>query len=66
MIDRTSKIILAVIAVGLWANVATTIFAPTLAVAQSFELGQILNITRQIQGHLSGIYSGICLNSKIC
>ncbi len=59
MIDRTSKIILIVIAAGLWANMAAGIFHAGPAVAQTAQLNDIAH-------DLHSIYSGVCVNSKIC
>lgn len=55
--DRTSKIILAAIALGLWANFSMAILRPIPAWAA--DLGSIPH-------DLHAIYSGTCNNSKIC
>lgn len=54
MIDRSSKIILIVIAAGLWANIAAPIFRPTVAMADQMEM------------YVAAIYNGTCVNHKIC
>jgi hypothetical protein len=60
MIDRTTKLILAAIAAGLWANVLTVVLRAVPAHAQ-----QDLDVSN-IQHDLHGIYAGNCLNPKIC
>lgn len=35
MLDKTSKVLLVVLAAGLWANVAVVVFKPTAALAQN-------------------------------
>jgi hypothetical protein len=57
--DRTSKLIMAAIAAGLWANFAVSILRPSPAAAQSLQLNEIAS-------NLNAIYNGICLNHKIC
>lgn len=59
MIDRTSKIILVAIALGLWANVSILVFRPIPAIAQNADLSDIRH-------DLHAIFGGICINSKIC
>jgi hypothetical protein len=59
MSDRTTKILLAAIAVGLWANLAYGLLRPISAAAQSQELSSIAF-------NLSAIYNGTCVNRKIC
>lgn len=55
--DRTTKIILAFIAAGLWANAAGSFIRP--ASAQSSELNDIAH-------DVHAIYIGTCINDKIC
>jgi hypothetical protein len=62
MTDRTTKFLLAVIALGLWANLAVSLFRPMAAVAQSYELSSI----RSDVADLALIARGTCTNSKIC
>jgi hypothetical protein len=57
--DRTTKILLATIAIGLWANLGFSVFRPVAAVAQSYELSGIAS-------NLSSIAGGVCVNRKIC
>ncbi|SEF12823.1 hypothetical protein SAMN05444161_8832 [Rhizobiales bacterium GAS191] len=59
MIDRSTKILLTAIAVGLWANLAVGFFRPAPAIAQVSELSGIAT-------DLRGISSGTCNNRKIC
>jgi len=58
--DRTSKIIFALIAAGLWANVMFSAIRPAFA---QQDYGYIL---RQMQRDLSSISGGLCFNRKIC
>lgn len=60
MVDRTSKILLLLIAGGLWANV----FVARLTVAKAEEdYGDVL---ASIASDLSSIEGGSCANRKIC
>jgi hypothetical protein len=59
MNDRTMKVLLAVIALGIWANVLVPVFKAVPAVAQGNELSKI-NL------NLAAIYNGTCANHKIC
>ena len=59
MADRTTKIILAAIALGLWANVALPLLRPTPARAADYEVTEILNA-------VNNIANGVCVNRKIC
>lgn len=54
MIDRTTKILLGLIALGLWANLAASVLRPA-----GFELGSI-------SSNLGNIANGTCVNRKIC
>lgn len=56
-----AKVLLALIAAGLWANLAITIIGPKIAYAQDYsrELASIVD-------DLGGIQRGTCTNSKIC
>ncbi len=53
--DRVTKLLLAAIALGLWANLAIPVLKPTASYAQS-----------QIDLYVAGIYNGTCVNHKIC
>ena len=60
MVDRTSKILLAVIALGLWANVMMPLLKPARAEAQDADP------LKKISDNLGLITFGICPNIKIC
>jgi hypothetical protein len=68
--DRTTKILLALIAVGLWANAAIATFGPIKAVAQNPKLedkiSHIESMISLIQDGVVDIAEGDCANSKIC
>lgn len=59
MLDRTTKILLGVIAIGIWLNIGVSVFKPSSAVAQSGEVGAIA-------GYVAAIAKGTCANQKIC
>lgn len=59
MTDRTTKLILAAIALGLWTNAAMSLFQPIVARADDFT-------ARQIMYEVSAIANGTCVNHKIC
>lgn len=69
MTDRTTKILLAIIALGLWANAMSLFIRPNRVIAQD-------NVFSSIDSHLSridhdvhnlaDIEDGTCRNSKIC
>jgi len=69
MSDRTTKILLALIALGLWGNLLVPLVMPTAIHAQ-YESDYIL---KSINGHLSSIDAnidklarGACSNGKLC
>jgi hypothetical protein len=64
--DRTAKIILAAIAVGLWVNAGVSVFRPVAAIAQDYELSSIRSNVSSIESDVGRIASGRCKNSKIC
>ena len=64
MIDRTTKIFLGMIAVGLWANIMVAFFHPLTAVAQSHST--IATDVDALRGFVESIASGQCINRKIC
>ena len=66
MTDKSTKVLLLVIAVGLWANLAAQWFTPTPVQAQGSELRQIRNAVRDIERDLGRIQLGTCINSTIC
>jgi len=55
--DRTTRILLGLIALGLFLNVATDILRPEPVHAQNLSI---------IEADLRAIYNGICPNPKIC
>ena len=59
MIDRSTKVLLAAIAFGLWAN-AWNGLAPVVAVAQD------LDYIQRISQDFRKIANGSCSNGKIC
>ncbi len=59
MTDRTTKALLLAIAIGLWMNVAGQWLRPVALRAADVDISTI-------EHDLHGIYSGVCLNSKIC
>jgi hypothetical protein len=60
MIDRTTKILLALIAAGLWANVV----APLAKVAPA--LAQSPNYLARIDDNINDLARGRCINTKLC
>jgi hypothetical protein len=62
MIDRTTKILLGLIALGLLANVAVSLNRP--AVAQTLAQENAL-VLRTIAGYVEGIANGTCRNGKL-
>ena len=75
MIDKTTKILLLVIALGLWLNLAIPLFQPkTVAAAQDTAMMEtyLANIDSHISRiehdvhNLADIEDGTCRNSKIC
>lgn len=65
--DRLTKALLAAIAVAPWINAANPWIRPLRASADvGSDISDINRRVRSIESNLSGIYSGICLNSKIC
>jgi hypothetical protein len=71
MADRTTKILLAAIALGLWANVITGQIQPAAADAWTFKkierhLDGIERHLNSIESNFSSLTSGLCLNSKLC
>jgi hypothetical protein len=60
MLDRTSKILLAAIAIGLWANIGLPLLRSSPAEAQD------AGVLRKIASDVGAISGGVCVNSKIC
>jgi hypothetical protein len=62
-IDKTTKLLLLAIALGLWINGLAPLFRPAPVAAQESEaLKQLKDIAHDV--HV--IDTGVCLNSKIC
>jgi hypothetical protein len=64
MTDKTTKLLLAIIALGLWANLAMPLL-PTAARARASS-NDVSNVLAEIQSDVDAIASGTCRNSKIC
>ena len=64
MTDRTSKVLLAIIAMGLWANALVSILGSNEAVAQTIS-GMVGDIS-DIKSGVSALAGGTCMNSKLC
>ena len=69
--DKMTKILLTVIAAGLWANAMTSWLKPASALADSelssqLSLSSIERSVSSINSDLGSISSGLCLNRKIC
>ena len=69
MMDRTTRILLAIIAFGLWANLFVSVLRPSQAVAQ-YEADYVL---KSVNAHLANIdvnidrlQKGACTNGKLC
>lgn len=63
MTDRTTKLLLAVIAAGLWANAAVHLAQP--AIAQGLSGTDSTNLAR-ITDRIDGIFYGSCANKRLC
>ena len=64
MTDRTSKVLLAIIAMGLWANALVSILGSNEAVAQTIS-GMVGDIS-DIKSGVAALSGGTCLNLKLC
>jgi hypothetical protein len=62
--DRTTKLLLAAIALGLWANAASTVVKPSFAQSR---LGNTIDYSVEtIARELVSISTGTCGNRKLC
>jgi hypothetical protein len=61
--DRTTKILLAAIAIGLWANAGVSALRPATAQGFSPFTDRLL---QEILNSVDGIYRGTCNNKIIC
>jgi hypothetical protein len=59
MTDRTTKLLLALIAIGVWANLAFLLLRPNPTISQS----EMFNRLSLDVGQIS---TGYCTNKKIC
>jgi len=69
MIDKTTKLLLALVALGLWINAAISLFRPQPVAAQDAYLSSIDSHLSNIQNDVSSIERiarGTCTNGKIC
>jgi hypothetical protein len=79
MLDRTSKFFLALIALGLWANILLVVLGPNAAVAQSplnppipqvppqtAELRTLALDVQNMARDISSISLGVCSNRTLC
>jgi hypothetical protein len=60
MIDRSTKILLGVIAAGLWANVLMPVLSPAPARAD------VEGSLSRIDSNIRALTSGVCINGKLC
>ena len=63
MLDRTTKLLLGAVAIGLWANLFAVLLKPTEAIAQA---GAIAGQLGSMSANLAAIANGTCANRKIC
>jgi hypothetical protein len=64
MTDKTTKIILIVIALGLWANIAVPLLKPDPV--KAFDVDDIERLVKSLENDLGRIQRGTCSNGKIC
>jgi hypothetical protein len=62
--DRTTKLLLAAIALGLWANAASTVVKPSFAQAPRF--ATVDYSVETIAREILSISTGTCGNRKLC
>jgi hypothetical protein len=66
MIDRTTKILLAAIAFGLWANAGVPLLRATPAYANDQTEQSMLGHLQSIKDDIKSLVDGHCLNKKLC
>jgi hypothetical protein len=66
MIDRTTKILLAAIAFGLWANAGGSLLRVTPAYANDQTEQAMLASLQSIKDDISSLVGGNCRNKKLC
>jgi len=59
--DRSSKILLALIAIGLWANLVVSVTGTSRAEASSADVA-----LQNIRFFVAAIYNGTCANHRLC
>jgi hypothetical protein len=64
--DRTTKILLAAIALGLWANAVMSVIRPAAAQVDGLTLSNISGELSSIAKDFKDIASGYCNNRKLC
>ena len=62
--DRTAKLLLALIALGLWANAIVPLLRPFPSHAQ--DINDIYEKVKSIESDVGRIQRGTCTNGKIC
>jgi hypothetical protein len=65
MIDKTTKLLLCVIALGLWINIAVSLIKP-VQVKAAPDVDDIERLVKSMESDLSRIQRGTCSNGKIC
>jgi hypothetical protein len=63
--DRTTKVLLLLIALGLWVNVLAPMFRPAPVAAAHPDLDHMESVLDDIAHDVHSIYNGTCLN-KMC
>ena len=67
MADRVTKLLLAAIALGLWANVVGDWVRPSEARAQTdFQVRSVMESLRRIERDVDGLWQGTCPNRTLC
>ena len=64
MTDKTTKLLLLLIALGLWANALVPVFRPITA--KAFDIDDIQRFVGSMESDLGSIARGTCTNGKIC
>jgi hypothetical protein len=64
--DKTTKVVLVVIALGLWANAIPCLIRPVQAQPNHAAQPHYSDVLVPIRGDLSKIEDGFCSNSTIC
>ena len=64
--DCTTKVLLLLIALGLWANALVPALRPAIVAAARPDSDDMERDVHNIAHDVHSLYSGICLNTKIC